>query len=197
MIYTNTDKALKSQLIAAVDEKFIRSKRNKYVGYANVTTLQLLNHLYENYAKITRNNLCENDQRMNTAYDPNNPIEVLIDQIEDAINFAATGNVPYTPKQIVNVAYNLVFHTRVFNDEYKEWRKLPAVDQTWDQFETTFTQTHQDLQESSTTAASAGYANNVSDKESEALMAITHLANASTEDKNTIAKLTEMNAELQ
>ena len=39
MTYTNTDKALKSQLIAAVDEKFIRSKRNKYIGYVNVTTL--------------------------------------------------------------------------------------------------------------------------------------------------------------
>ena len=134
---------------------------------------------------------------MNTAYDPNNPFKVLIDQIEDAINFAAAENIPYTPEQIVNVAYNLVFDTGVFNDECKEWRKLPAVDQTWDQFKTTFTQAHQDLQESLTIAASVGYANNVSDKESEALMAITHLANASTEDKNTIAKLTKMNTEFQ
>ena len=61
MTYTNTDKALKSQLITAVDEKFIRSKKNKYVGYVNVTTLQLLNHLYENYTKITHNDLREND----------------------------------------------------------------------------------------------------------------------------------------
>ena len=34
---------------------------------------------------------------MNTAYDPNDPIEVLIDQIEDAIDFTAIGNVPYIP----------------------------------------------------------------------------------------------------
>ena len=33
-----TDKSLKSQLIAAVDEPYIRAKRHKYVGYANVTT---------------------------------------------------------------------------------------------------------------------------------------------------------------
>ena len=122
-MYINIDKALKSQLIVAVDEKFIRGKRNKYVGYANVTTLQLLNHLYECYAKITHNNLRENDQRMNAPYDPNKPFEVLIDQIEDAIDYAAAGNMPYTPTQIVNAAYNLLFDTGVFADEYKEWRK--------------------------------------------------------------------------
>ena len=127
-MYSNTDKALKSQLIAAIDEKYIRGKRNKYVGYVNVTTLELLNHLYESYAKIIHNNLRENDQCMNAPYDPNEPFEVLIDQIEDAIDYAAAGNMPYTPTQIVNTAYNLLFDTGVFADECKEWRKRPAAE---------------------------------------------------------------------
>ena len=195
--YSNTDKALKSQLIAAVDEKFIRGLRNKYVGYANVTTLQLLNYLYENYAKITHNNLRENDQRMNAPYDPNEPIEVLIDQIEDGIDYAAAGNMPCTPTQIVNTAHNLLFDAGVFADECKEWRKRPATEQTWDNLKTAFIQAHQDLQESNATAGSTGYANNVTEKETEVLEAMTHLANAATEDRNIIAKLTEQNGQLQ
>ena len=140
--YSNTDKALKSQLIAAVDEKYIRGKRNKYVGYANVITLKLLNHLYESYAKITHNNLRENNQRMNAPYNPNKPFEVLIDQIEDAIDYAAVGNMPYTPTQIVNAAYNLLFDTGVFADECKEWRKRLAAEQTWENLKTAFIQAH-------------------------------------------------------
>ena len=43
--YLQTDRALKSILIAAVDEAYIRSLRDKYIGYANVTTLDMLTHL--------------------------------------------------------------------------------------------------------------------------------------------------------
>ena len=40
--YLHTDRALKSILIGAVDEAYIRSKREKYIGFANVSTLNLL-----------------------------------------------------------------------------------------------------------------------------------------------------------
>ena len=44
-------------LIGAVDETYIRSLRQKYVGYANITTLTILNHLYDSYARITAQDL--------------------------------------------------------------------------------------------------------------------------------------------
>ena len=48
--YLQTDRALKGILIAAVDEAYIRSLRDKYIGYANVTTLDMLTHIYATYA---------------------------------------------------------------------------------------------------------------------------------------------------
>ena len=60
LIYDQTEKALKSLLISAVDEKHIRSLRHKHVSYANVTTLTMLNHLYDCYARITLTDLEEN-----------------------------------------------------------------------------------------------------------------------------------------
>ena len=60
---------------------------------------------------------------MNTPYELNKLIKVLIDQIEDTINYAAAGNMLYISTQIVNTVYNLLFDTGVFSDEYKEWRK--------------------------------------------------------------------------
>ena len=82
---------------------------------------------------------------MNEPYDTNQPFEVIIDQIEDAIHFVSVGEALYTPKQILNTAYKLVFDTRLFQDECKEWRKLPEIEQTWDKFKNKFIEAHQDL----------------------------------------------------
>ena len=38
-IYQQTDRTLKTILIASIDEAYIRLLRDKYIGYANVTTL--------------------------------------------------------------------------------------------------------------------------------------------------------------
>ena len=40
--YNNTDKALKQLLLGAVDDMFTRGLKNRYIGYANVSTKQLL-----------------------------------------------------------------------------------------------------------------------------------------------------------
>jgi hypothetical protein len=97
--YDLTDKALKSLLISAVDETYVRSLRDKYIGYANITTLQMLTHLYTAYAKISESDLQANDEQMKVDYDVNQPIEVLINQIDDAVNMAAAANNPYTPSK--------------------------------------------------------------------------------------------------
>jgi hypothetical protein len=45
----NVQNALKTQLLAAIDNIYMRTLRNTHTGYANVTVLQLLNHLYATY----------------------------------------------------------------------------------------------------------------------------------------------------
>ena len=55
---------------------------------------------------------------MKKPYDPNLPIENLFEQINDVDEYAASGNTPYTPLQIVMTAYQLVFNTGVFGTEY-------------------------------------------------------------------------------
>ena len=51
--YNNTDKALKNLLIGAVNDILLRAIRSRYVGYATITTRQMLIHLYTTYANIT------------------------------------------------------------------------------------------------------------------------------------------------
>ena len=96
--YVNTDKALVSQLVEAIDELYLKSLRNKYVGFTGKTFLTMIAHLYLHYAKITPHDLALNDKAMKTAY------ENLFEQINDAVEYASAGKTPYTPLQIVTTA---------------------------------------------------------------------------------------------
>ena len=96
--FNNTDKALKQQILGAVDDMFTHALKNRYIGYANVSTKELLNRLFSTYEKVTGNDLRVNDTRMNTPYDVNLPIEVLFDQVEDGMDYTDARNHPKTPE---------------------------------------------------------------------------------------------------
>ena len=96
--YTLTDKALKQQLLSAISEQFYKALCNRTVGYANVTTLQILTYLYNTYGKISATDLMNNDTKMKQSYDPTQPFEDLIDQIEEGVDYASAENQPYTPE---------------------------------------------------------------------------------------------------
>ena len=73
--YDACDHALKQLLIGAVDDIFINTLCDRHVGYANVSTRDLLTHLYNTYGKITEVDLNKNQEVMGEAFGPNLPIE--------------------------------------------------------------------------------------------------------------------------
>ena len=120
--YDRTDKALKQQVLGAVDPMYVDSLRNMHTGFTAVSTLDIMTHLYDNYGQISTMDLDDNEKRMKTKYDPAHPMDVLFKQIDDSVEFAATGNAPFTARQIVNTAFLLVFATGAYKDECKAWK---------------------------------------------------------------------------
>ena len=55
--HDHSDKVLKSQLICGVDEIYISSLRDNFMGHARVITLKIITYLYENYAGIRYSDL--------------------------------------------------------------------------------------------------------------------------------------------
>jgi hypothetical protein len=74
--YRNVDQAIKKLIIEAFDDTYLNDLSDE-VGYANCTSLQLLTHLLTLYAMIAPTELTQNYERLNTPYDPNQPIETL------------------------------------------------------------------------------------------------------------------------
>ena len=67
---------------------FISAISHRHIGFANVTTLQILTHLYDIYALVRDPDLIANRERMETQYDINLPIETLFKQVEYAVEYA-------------------------------------------------------------------------------------------------------------
>jgi hypothetical protein len=128
----------------------------------------------------------------------------LVNQVEDAVALAAAAQAPYSPAQIVSIAYTLVFATGMLPEACCEWRRNPD-DHTWPNVKTFFAEAHQDLRDSQITSKQSGYhdANAVLNDADDALLdqhdtakAIANLATATASNRVTVASLTATNSTL-
>jgi hypothetical protein len=101
---------------------------------------------------ITPTELTQNYERLNTPYDPNQPIESLFQHIQDARAFVVARGQPYGDAMIVNVAYTLVFNTGLFPDACRAWQVCPAAQQTWINFKVHFSAAHREFRLTNQTA---------------------------------------------
>ena len=130
----------KKQLLAAIDEIYIRALKRPHDAYNSINLRDILNYLMINYGFLTPRELSKNDTNFRKQWDPNTPFEALINQIENSQEIATDGNQPYTAAQILSNAYNLVYGSGLFFEDCKQWNILPAADKTWENFKNHFLQ---------------------------------------------------------
>ena len=195
------NKSLKQILLGNIDKMFVRSLQTKYIGYLNVSTRNILEHLYSKYARILAAKLKNNNVALKKAYDPNQPIKILFDQVENALNYAAARNNPFSPDQVVATAFQLFFTTSMFLDDCKTWKHKPDANTNLTNFKTYFSLAHRKFHETRTTTASGAFAaanlaNSLSSYQPNAsyqkytVDAITNLASSTAHDRESVATLT-------
>ena len=113
-MFQNMDRALRQQLLGAVEENFICVLHRLHLGYSRSTTLDMLTHIYATYVVITNANWIANNNHFCKDYAPTNPIKVIWWQINDAVEYANAGSTPYSSKQFIDNTYQLVFSTGIF-----------------------------------------------------------------------------------
>ena len=205
--YLATDNALRQQLFSAVPEIYLATLRNAVTGFSRITTKDALNHLYAVYGKISRYEYEQNDSKMKSPYDHNEPFELFVKQIEDAVRLADAAGKPYTPEQVEQVGYMILERTGIFTDECKQWRRRPALTRTWSEMKTFFAEAHGDLIEASQTAGEQGYQNvanfatPILPAEQDAFQrdtatALSNLAAATEADRSTLQEMAAANSAL-
>jgi hypothetical protein len=83
--------AISAIILGVIDFVYLATLPLPYVGLGTRIPLEIMTYLYTNYAKISPADLDTNDRTMKQRCDVNQPIEVLYQHIEDAIKFAAAG----------------------------------------------------------------------------------------------------------
>jgi hypothetical protein len=201
--YHNVDHAIKKLIIESFNDTYLDVLLDEIVGYANCTSLQLLTHILRYYAMIAPTELTQNYERLNTPYDPNQPIEMLFQQIQDARAFAVAGGQPYGAAMIVNVAYTLIFNTGLFPDACRAWKSREIAEKTWAHFKLDFATARREFRLTNQTAHQSGFHSTnmmIEHGRDESLQdtvhAIAQLATATASDRGTVATLTTTNAKL-
>jgi hypothetical protein len=68
-------------------------------------SIDVLDHLFETYGNITSVDLEINFDHMLRAWDPQQPVETLFNQIQDCADYSEAGGVPIGPLQKINIGY--------------------------------------------------------------------------------------------
>jgi hypothetical protein len=201
--YHSVDQAIKKLIIESFDDAYLNALSDEIVGYANCTSLQLLTHLLTYYAMIAPTELTQSYERLDAPYDPNQPIETLFQQIQEARAFAVAGRQTFGAAMILNVAYTLVFNMRLFPDARWAWQSRAIAGKTWAQFKLDFATAHREFRLTNQTAQQSGFhsANMMIEQGREETMqdtvdAIAPLATATASNRGTVATLTTTNAKL-
>ena len=139
---TRTDQALQQQIITVFDEEYLLGLRDPHTGFVGITTLNMLQHLYDNYGVISAVDLADNDDKLREAYDPSQPIETLFHRFEAAVEYADAAKRPYAPDQLVSRAFLLILKTGMYNDACKIWQIKHTTEKTWLNFRITLSLIH-------------------------------------------------------
>jgi hypothetical protein len=201
---TSIQQSLKKQIIGVFEPMYLEILNEKMVGYANISARDMLDHRFETYGNITAFDLEINFEHMRRAWDPHQPVETLLKQIQDCADYSEAGGVPIGPSQQINGGYAQIFAKGHFMRACRRWNEKLATEKTWTHFKSNFAAAHrQHKQVQGETAAHAGfYSSNAAMTQNENQMAeatigaLSNLATATAEDRAVVAALTQANSRL-
>jgi hypothetical protein len=140
---------------------------------------------------------------MRKAWDPQQPVETLLKQIQDCVDFAEAGGVAIGAAQKLSSAYSKIFKSGKFNSACRRWDEKLEGYKTWNNFKIQFAAAYrQHRQIQGETIGAQAFANSAVTQASEddlaeqALGEFANLATATAVDRNVVAQLTEANSRL-
>jgi uncharacterized coiled-coil protein SlyX len=153
-----TESSLRNQLLAAADDVYWRRMRLPTLGYATRTIRELLDHLLTTYGRFTDAERQAVASRLEIPWE-GGPLEIVIQQIEDAADALKLGGAEMTAPQKRDKLYDLVNNSGLVPDACQKWRMKAPNDKTWDSATELFLQ-HANDRDEMLTSGKAGYSAN-------------------------------------
>ena len=136
--------ALRQQINAAVEDLYLKAIRNRQTNAIILPVSDIFHeHLYPTYGEVDTYKLEEAREKVvQTTYDVSYPPDVIYETIEDLMDMGAAASDPFTQRQAVTMAMNIINRTGKFETDMRSWFERPQAQQTWINFKQHFTRAH-------------------------------------------------------
>ena len=181
---SNVRRAVNDALNAAIPQPFRRSTNTIGVRIFRATddTREIIQRLQNSYGKPSPSIKEEKGQLWRAPWNPAEPIEILLDTLEECFTFAAIYGPAYTEAQLVDRALTTIQQTGLFSQACIEWASFEREDKTWRNLKSHFVEAYEArLQSGAGTATQHGY----------------HGAANAAEDDDSLGTITESLAQIQ
>jgi hypothetical protein len=101
--YISVQKYLKKQIISVFEPMYRDVLNVNMVGFTNISSRDMLDHLFGSYGNITTVDLEIDFEHMRRAWDPQQPVESLFKQFQACANYSEAGGVLIGHPQKINV----------------------------------------------------------------------------------------------
>ena len=106
-LYKGTDGALKKLLIEAIEKDYIAVLEDCLLGFTNVTSLQILDHLETTYGEYNRDERTMNTERLAKEYNPaTESIKAYWKRIQDCMAYATAAGDPISDLRAIEIVVN-------------------------------------------------------------------------------------------
>ena len=122
---------LKNQLLDAVEEKYFRELRDRYSEYDDKTVLELLEHLFAEYAQMNDTVINMNIERFNEPPDMDLPIDAYFNKQEECQEIAEDSEVKITDEMMVQKLITHMGKTGLIGSSNYRFKQQQPADKTW------------------------------------------------------------------
>ncbi len=116
--------ALRKALDKAIPDQFKPVQQIWNHGFENCTACDIMDELFHTYACTSATDISKIGDTIKTPWDPNEPIEMLFNQVKDAPILALWENLGYDKQCLIMYVLNNITNTGIF--EKTPWLLLPT-----------------------------------------------------------------------
>jgi hypothetical protein len=123
---TDVEKTIIKQIVEVIDEKYIKSIRDRVTNTIKISLIQILEFLFDRYGIVEDDDLREKEEQMRQfSYDISDPIVEIFNPIEDLEEFGIAANDPYTSQQLIKFGLQIIKDTGDLEKGQEEWHERP------------------------------------------------------------------------
>ena len=125
-------KLLLQQLQAAIDREWLQEYFDPITFTITQPIAQVLKQLYRKYGKVKREDLKAMEKEVeNIAYDIQQPLSTVWTAIRELESTAKAADSPYTDRQLIDFALDIIKRTHDFEEALSKWYQLPTPGKTY------------------------------------------------------------------